>query len=221
VTAIRVATWNLRGLRAGVDAVAHVIREQDVEVLLVQESGSRRHLRMLGEALGMKVAADPIAFPRRRVKDAVLVRPQRGIRSYRQVRFRGASSLYPRGALIARLDDLTAASVHLGLNGAERRAHAAQLLAALGDEPDPILIGADLNAHPWDPATRALADVYRDVWAAVGDGDGLTMPAANPAARIDFLFVEPTVQPLRVWTVPATASDHLMVAADLELARSR
>jgi endonuclease/exonuclease/phosphatase family metal-dependent hydrolase len=221
VSAIRAATWNVRGIRAGVDAVAALIREQEVEVLLVQESGPRRRLRSLGATLGMEVAADPFAFPRRRAKDAVLVRPPRRIRSHRQIRFRGASLLYPRGALIARLDDLTVMSVHLGLNGAERRDHVAQLLAVLRDEPGPILLGGDLNANPWDPAVAGIADAYPDVWAAVGVGDGPTMPAADPKARIDFLFAGPAVQPLRVRTVPTTASDHLMVVADLEITRSR
>ena len=221
MNAIRAATWNLHGLRAGVEAVAEAIRAQAIDVLMVQESGSRRRLRALGAALGMEVATDPIVFPRRRMKDAILVRPPRGISSHRQVRFRGGSPLYPRGALIARLEDLTAVSVHLGLNGAERREHAPQLLAALRDEPDPILIGADLNAHPRDPATTAIANVYGDVWAAVGEADGPTMPAASPSARIDYLFVGPTVQPLRVWTIATTLSDHLMVAADLELPPTR
>ena len=217
MSAIRAATWNIQGLRAGVAAVAALIREQEVDVLLVQESGPRRRLRSLGATLGMEVATDPFAFPRRRAKDAVLVRSARRIRSHRQIRFRGGSLLYPRGALIARLDDLTAVSVHLGLNGAERRDHVAQLLAALRDEPGPILLGGDLNAHPWDPAAAAIADSYPDVWAAVGVGGGPTMPAAVPTARIDFLFADPTVRPLRVRTVPTTASDHLMVVADLEI----
>ena len=217
MSAIRAATWNVRGLRAGVDAVAAVIREQEVDVLLVQESGPRRRLRSLGATLGMEVAVDPFAFPRRRAKDAVLVPPTRPIRSHRQIRFRGGSLLYPRGALIARLDDFTAVSVHLGLNGAERRDHVTQLLAALRDEPHPVLLGGDLNALPWDPATSAIAHTYPDAWAAVGAGDGPTMPAVDPTARIDFLFAEPTVRPLRVWTVPTTASDHLMVVADLEI----
>jgi endonuclease/exonuclease/phosphatase family metal-dependent hydrolase len=219
VSTIRVATWNLRGLRAGVDAVAEVIREEAVDLLLTQETGPRRHLRALGASLGMAVAADPVAFPRRRVKDAVLVRPPRAIRSHRQVRFAGGSLLYPRGALIARVDGLTAVSVHLGLNLAERQSHVEQLLRVLRDEPDPILLGGDLNAHPWDPAFTALTKKFGDVWAIAGEGDGLTMPAAGPTARIDYLFAGPTVQPLRVWTVATTASDHLMVAADLEIGR--
>ena len=221
MSAIRAATWNVRGIQAGIAAVAAVIRAQEAEVVLVQESGPRPRLRSLGATLGMEVAADPFAFPRRRAKDAVLVRPPRRIHWHRQIRFRGGSLLYPRGALMARLDDLTAVSVHLGLNGAERREHVAQLLAALRDEPGPILLGGDLNAHPWDPAAAAIAVAYPDVWEAGGVGDGPTMPAEDPSARIDFLFAEPTVRPLRVWTVPTNASDHLMVVADLEITRSR
>jgi len=163
----------------------------------------------------MEVAADPFAFPRRRVKDAVLVRPPRRLVSHRLVRFRGDSLLYPRGALIARLGDLTAVSIHLGLKRSERVDHARQLLDVIGRDDPRIVIGGDLNAHPDDPAVAAISGVYPDVWAA-GEGEGLTMPAARPTARIDGMFAGAALTPVRAWTVGGTASDHLMVVVDLE-----
>jgi endonuclease/exonuclease/phosphatase family metal-dependent hydrolase len=51
----------------------------------------------------------------------------------------------------------------------------------------------------------------------VDGGDGWTFPAETPAARIDFLFVSPALEPLRAWTVGGAASDHLMVVADLSV----
>jgi endonuclease/exonuclease/phosphatase family metal-dependent hydrolase len=216
-TRIRVATWNVHGLRAGIGPVGHVVRDQAIEVLLVQESGSRRRLRAVGAALGMAVATDPVAFPRRRIKDAVLVRPPRRLGAHRLLRFDGGSLLYPRGALIARLDDLTAVSTHLGLNRAERAGHAQQLLDALRGIEGPLVLGGDLNAHPSDPAVQRIAGSYPEIWAAIGEGEGLTMPGDGPTARIDYLFAGGAVQALRSWTAPTTASDHLMVVADLAL----
>ena len=37
-TVLRVATWNVHGLRGGVDAVAEVVRDEAVDILLLQES---------------------------------------------------------------------------------------------------------------------------------------------------------------------------------------
>ena len=216
---IRVATWNVHGLRGGVQAVAGVVRDEAVDVLLLQESGPRRRLRALGAALGMVVCDDPPAFPRRRVQNAVLARPPRAVRSYRLARFDGGSPLQPRGALVARLGDLTAVSVHLGIAGPERGRHAQQLLEILGSIEEPVVIGGDLNAHPDDTMRVAIAKRYPDVWEGARDGQdqGKTFPSDELVARIDYLFADPAVPPLRAWTAGGTVSDHLMVIADLQV----
>ena len=214
---IRVATWNVHGLRAGVEAVARVVRGERVDILMLQESGPRGRLRALGATLGMVVCADPRAFPRRRIQNAVLVRPPRRVRSHRLVRFDGRSLIHPRGALIARLDDVTAISVHLGLESAERARHVPRLLEIVGDVEQPVVIGGDLNARPEDASPARIAASYPDMWTGVGEGGGSTYPSSNATARIDYLFAGPAVQPLRAWTVGGTVSDHLMVVADLRI----
>jgi endonuclease/exonuclease/phosphatase family metal-dependent hydrolase len=220
-TTLRLATWNIHGLRGGVTAMARVVRDEAIDVLLLQESGPRRRLRDLGRELGWIVCADPRAFPRRRIQNAVLVKspPPRSVRT-RLVRFEGGSLLHPRGALLAGIEGVsTAVSVHLGLDGPERGRHVAQLAGMLDGYPGAYVIGADLNALPEDPGPAAVARWATDCWAAVGEGTGATFPSQRPTARIDYLFVRPTIQPLRTWTVASTASDHLMVVAEVELAR--
>jgi endonuclease/exonuclease/phosphatase family metal-dependent hydrolase len=226
---IRVATWNVHGLRAGEEAVARVIRDEAVDILLLQESGPRRHLRALGAALGMVVCDDPPAFPRRRVHNAVLARPPQEVRSHRFVRFDGGSLVHPRGAVIARLEDITVVSVHLGLEGAERGRHVQQLLEILRRLDEPVVVGGDMNAHPEDAVSATIAAVLPDVWTRVGGSDGQdhgkdlgqdhgrTFPSSMPTARIDYLFTGPAFRPLRVWTSGGTVSDHLMVIADLQV----
>ena len=216
---IRVATWNVHDLRTGVRAIASAIRAEEPDVALLQESGSRGALRDLGRILGWTVAADPRVFPRRRVRNALLARPGAAemIRS-RLVRFAAGSPLRPRGVLVAEVDERwTAASVHLGLEGTERGRHLAELRDLLAGSPQPVVIGADLNARPEEPGPRSLGERFTDVWTSVGEGDGATFPSSAPTARIDYLFVSPAVQPLRAWTAGGTASDHLMVVADLAI----
>jgi endonuclease/exonuclease/phosphatase family metal-dependent hydrolase len=218
---IRVATWNVHGLRAGAEAAARVIRDEAVDILVLQESGPRRRLRALGATLGMVVCDDPPAFPRRRIQNAVMARPPRAVRSHRLVRFDRGSVVHPRGALIARLDDVTAVSLHLGLEGAERGRHVEQLLEILRGIDEPVVVGGDLNALPEDAVSATIAAVLPDVWTRVGGSDdqdhGRTFPSSVPTARIDYLFTGPALQPLRVWTAGGTVSDHLMVIADLQV----
>ena len=214
---IRVATWNVHGLRAGVEAVARVVRGERVDILMLQESGPRGRLRALGATLGMVVCLDPPAFPRRRIQNTVLVRPPSQVRSHRLVRFDGGSLIHPRGALIARLDDVTAISVHLGLESAERARHAPQLLEIVRDVEQPVVVGGDLNARPEDASPARIAASYPDAWTDVGEGGGSTYPSSDATARIDYLFAGPAIRPLRAWTVGGTVSDHLMVVADLDL----
>ena len=217
---LRVATWNVHGLRAGVDAVASVIRAEELDVLLMQESGSRGRLRALVRTLGWTVSADPRAFPRRRVRNAVLARPGAAARIRpRFVRFAGGRPWLPRGALFAELDERwTAVSSHLGLDGPERGRQVRELRSLLVGASQPVVLGADLNALPEDAGPRALAEQLTDVWARVGTGPGATFPSHAPTARIDYLFVGPAVRALRAWTAGGTVSDHLMVVADLRLA---
>ena len=214
---IRVATWNVHGLRAGVQPVASAVRGERVDVLLLQESGPRRRLRALGAALGMVVCGDPLAFPRRRIQNAVLVRPPRAVRAHRLVRFDGGSLVHPRGALVARLGDITVVSVHLGLDRAERARHVKQLLDTAREAEGSVVIGGDLNAHPSDASPARIAASYPDVWTSVGEREAATYPASGPKARIDYLFGGTGIQALRVWTAGGTVSDHLMVVADLRV----
>jgi endonuclease/exonuclease/phosphatase family metal-dependent hydrolase len=216
---IRVATWNVHGLRGSVEEIAWIVHAEELDILLLQESGLRRRLRALGETLGMIVCADPRAFPRRRIQNAILVRGgASSIVHPRLRRFSRGSLAHPRGALVADVDErFSVLSVHLGLHGPERGRHIRQLLAMLDGSSGSFVIGGDLNALPGDPGPSALAGPATDCWEAVGEGGGATFPSHDPRARIDYLFAGPAVRPLRAWTAGGTASDHLMVVADLRL----
>jgi endonuclease/exonuclease/phosphatase family metal-dependent hydrolase len=219
---LRVGTWNVHGMRAGVDEIARVIQAERIDIVALQESGPRRHLRAVGETLGMLVCADPWAFPRRRIQNAVLVR--RGLAttvSHRLHRFSGGSLLYPRGVLLADVGHrVSVLSVHLGLRRSERTHHVDQLLEMLDGSADPFIVGGDLNALPGDPGPSSLAGLAADCWEAVGQGSGATFASHAPTARIDYLFAERAFRPLRAWTAGGTASDHLMVVAELGLTES-
>ncbi|MDI9832839.1 endonuclease/exonuclease/phosphatase family protein [Streptomyces sp. KAU_LT] len=98
-----------------------------------------------------------------------------------------------------------------------RDAGARRLAAALRAEPlaRTVLVG-DLNGTTDDDALSALTSDLRSAQDAAGKGFGLSWPAAFPLARIDHILVR-GVESRSAWTLPATDSDHLPVAASLRL----
>lgn len=223
---MRVLVYNVRGFRDGLDRVVAVVRRTDPDLVLLNESGSRRRLRRFARAVEMDAGADPWSPFRRRVKDAVLVRAPWRIVEHRLHRFADVRRrMYPRGALIAHVGRaghrFWAISTHLGLHPLERL-HAAEELADLARGlAGTVLIGGDCNETPDGRAMSFLADRFWDAWLLGGDVAGETFPAADPTARIDYLFVSEGVLVERV-IVPVLpeASDHLPVLADLTLPES-
>lgn len=213
---ITAVTYNVRGFRAGVEAVANVIERLAPDALLLQETGSRRALRGFADTIGMSCADDPIAWGRRRAKDAVLVREPWHVLSHRQVRFAGSALLYPRAALVAEVAGrggrFWAVSTHLGLGGAERGRQARALSELCRGLDGAVMIGGDLNMSADARAMAPLLERFTDAGAAAGP----TFPANG--ARIDFLLVSGDMEVARAWVEASTASDHAPVAAELEIA---
>ncbi|MFD5556253.1 endonuclease/exonuclease/phosphatase family protein [Streptomyces sp. NPDC127068] len=100
----------------------------------------------------------------------------------------------------------------------ERRNDAARLLAdAVHAEPLPrVVVLGDLNGTDRDRALAPLTSGLRSAQREAGDGFGFTWPAAFPVVRIDDVLVR-GMTPRSSWTLPATGSDHLPVAASLTL----
>lgn len=222
---VRAVTYNVRGFRNGLDRVANVAGHFQPDVLLVNESGGRLELRRFARHLGMRAARDPWSPLRRRVKNAVLVRPPWRVVGRRLHRFSVARRFYPRGALIAELrrpgGHMWAAAIHLGLAPAERRRQAEELVEIVDRLEGPVLLGGDLNERPDGHAATVVGRRLSDVWLLGGDADGETYPAEAASARIDFLFVSKGFRVQRS-VVPAgpdarAASDHRPVVAELTL----
>lgn len=222
---VRVVVYNVRGFRDGFERLVRQVGRLEPDVVLLNETGGRWQLAWFARTLGMDLARDPWSPLRRRVKDAVLVRPPWWIAEHRQHRFEGGPWLYPRGALVARIENggarLCAVSIHLGLHPRERLAHARALVGLLRDVGTPVVMGGDLNERPEGRAVAYLSERFPDAWLLGGDVDGETYPAAEPTARIDYLFVSKGIVVERVIVPPGAdareGSDHRPVVAELTL----
>jgi vancomycin resistance protein VanJ len=104
-----------------------------------------------------------------------------------------------------------------GFTAGQRDAAADALGRAIAAEPlpDVVLLG-DLNGTMNDRALASVTSQMRSTQGASGDGMGFSWPASFPMARIDQIMVK-GIQPRSSWTLPRTPSDHLPVAARLEL----
>ncbi|MFF5446847.1 endonuclease/exonuclease/phosphatase family protein [Streptomyces sp. NPDC012888] len=102
-----------------------------------------------------------------------------------------------------------------GFATGNRDAAAARLAAELEAGPPgrTVLVG-DFNGTTGDRAMAAVFSGFRPAQREAGSGFGFSWPAAFPVARIDHVLVR-GLDPVAAWTLPATASDHLPVAARL------
>ena len=218
---LRVLVYNVKGFRAGVEAVAAAVAGVHADVAMVNEAGTRRRRRRFCGAVGMEPAAPRLLPLARTVRNAVLVRPPWRVVAVRLHRFANSRRFYPRGALVAHVGRagyrLWAVSVHLGLAGEERRRHAEELTDLLQALPGPVALGGDFNEGPRQPAARWVQDRFWDAWGDAGGGQ--TFPAGDPTSRIDYLFLSERlrVRGAEVLDGPAAeaASDHLPLVVDL------
>jgi endonuclease/exonuclease/phosphatase family metal-dependent hydrolase len=214
---LRVATANLHGLQSGEDEIVALLAPVSLDLVLVQECGSRGRFRRLSERLGSERVADPPAVVRRRVKNGLLLRRPWSVTGIEHHRFARSSRWHPRGVVAASLavdgGAIWALSTHLGLAGAERLRNARELIEIMR-ERRPFVLGGDLNALEDSRVVGLLGEVAVDV----GRNAGATYPAGAPAARIDYLFVSPdiAVGPVEVIGGPRV-SDHLILTAEIEL----
>ncbi|GGR41247.1 endonuclease/exonuclease/phosphatase family protein [Streptomyces roseolus] len=112
-------------------------------------------------------------------------------------------------------------SVRVGPSGftARARDEALGLLAAeVRAEPvRRVVVMGDLNGSTDDRALRPLTGRLVSAQTEAGAGFGFTWPARLPAVRIDQILLGGGVRAASAWTLPATASDHLPVAARIIL----
>jgi ferritin len=218
---LRVVAYNVRGFRQGLGRVVRVAELLEPDVLLLNESGGRLRLRRFARAVGMELARDPWSPLRRRVKNAVLVRPPWVVLEHRLNRFEGGSFLLPRGALVARLGRdglrLLAIATHLGLHPGERLRHARELVGLLARPDGAVVLGGDLNETPERRARSPLRAV-RDAWLAAGEGrERPSRPGPDRAYRLRVRDRGIAVERARVAQEGEArrASDHRPLVAEL------
>lgn len=102
-------------------------------------------------------------------------------------------------------------------NRQSRRAELARLLGVqrFMSRQHPAIIGGDFNAPAGDAVFDLLKDAgFRDSFVEAGSGWPDTYPNAAPMLRIDHLWVNAAITPVRAAAVKTVHSDHRMVVCD-------
>lgn len=132
--------------------------------------------------------------------------------STRALRATVATDRGPLAVYVAHLGSVRLLPIN-GFWTADRDAGAQALAAAIrADRAERVVLVGDLNGTLDDRALDGLTAQMRSAQEAAGDGVGFTWPTAFPVARIDQILVR-GVRPDSAWSLPATGSDHLPVAA--------
>jgi endonuclease/exonuclease/phosphatase family metal-dependent hydrolase len=100
---------------------------------------------------------------------------------------------------------------------------AQQLLNALKDIKDPLIVVGDFNDSPAGRAYQLMRYQFGDAWIeSRGTVEGFSYPADKPAKRIDYIFLRAAdrIRTRRAWIVNTLASDHVPVVAELEIGGS-
>ncbi|MFI6056842.1 endonuclease/exonuclease/phosphatase family protein [Streptomyces sp. NPDC051286] len=107
--------------------------------------------------------------------------------------------------------------LHSGFTANQRDDSADALGEAIAHERlGKVILLGDLNGTMNDRSLNEVTSQMRSTQGAAGDGFGFSWPASSPMARIDQIMVK-GVEPMSSWTLPATDSDHLPIAARVEL----
>ncbi len=242
---VRVMSYNIhhgQGVDGRLDLprIAAEIRESGADVIGLQEvdrhwSGRSAFVDQAAElarmlrmhvVYGANLDRDPLqpGEPRRQYGTAIL--SDAPIHDWRNTLLPRTGNLEQRGVLEALITvrgvPVRVFTTHLQHNSqAERIAQIAAVREIIGVPAESVVLTGDLNARPDTPEIAAITQGLVDAWAEAGVGDGYTLSAENPFARIDYVLHSADVVARSATVLSTVGSDHLPVTADLVLSGDR
>ena len=234
---LRVMTYNIHhgeGLDKRVDLqrIADLIKREQADIVALQEvdKGVQRTARRdlpaeLAALTGLAcVFSNNYHFQGGEYGNAVLTRFP--IKRWTNAHYKMLRPGEQRGILQVVLDvhgrELVFMATHIDYRGddSERLLSAAEIKELIEQyRGRPMILCGDFNDTPTSRTHQQIAENFTDAWAAVGTGDGFTIPAEKPRKRIDYIWLGKgsSLTPLKVWVPESAASDHLPVVAELRL----
>jgi endonuclease/exonuclease/phosphatase family metal-dependent hydrolase len=122
-----------------------------------------------------------------------------------------------RGALLARFGDsadgLAVMIAHLSLSAQARTKQLGFIAEVMQDYPHAVLMG-DLNT---DAHSNEMRHLFARCSLQPPTHPVPTFPSWKPRRALDHILVSPEIKIEKVWTLPQAFSDHLALAAEIQL----
>ena len=218
MTGLRLVGWNVRSLRDDSAGVARALRELGPDVALLQEAPRLLMSGLANARLARRAGLRRVVGGAAAAGNLLLVSSRVAVVDAQALRLPRRPGLHLRGAVQALLEvegaRVAVLGTHLDLDPAARLDTARRLRASF--PATPLVVAADVNAEPGEPAWQAISAGLVDL----GAGLGPTFPQRSPHRRIDGVFAEPSLVVVRVERPdPGPVTDHLPLVVDLRLDR--
>jgi len=230
---VRLATWNIKSGRRGLERVGAHVRSLQADIVALQEV-DRCTRRSAGVDL-LPAIARIAAFPHFHFFKAMdwkggdygLAFLSRWPLVCPRVGFLPCGRSEPRivASALVETDEgplqlHTTHLMNLDSSGRTRLAQARAILSRVSESDLPQVVVGDFNETPSGRSCREFARQMTDVFLERGEGPEETFPMflrVLPARRIDYIFATRDIQPLRARVAQTDASDHHALVADLAL----
>ncbi|MBZ0297329.1 MAG: endonuclease/exonuclease/phosphatase family protein [Anaerolineae bacterium] len=227
---ITVATYNVEAYKQSLDSIIQVVRDVDAEIIAFQELS-----RELADRLTAEFALD---YPYKALHpDAEDATCGQGILSRYPIRdsqYWQHTMGFQRAEIQVGTEMLTIFNSHpatpLTTSYEQRAWEIRDLLERASSVRGPLLLMGDFNMEEWSDDYKHITSHYHDTYAEAGsDRRRFTFPNAlaglpiistfiSPVVRLDYIFRNKKVHPLRVMTwTDSGGSDHLPLRAVLLL----
>ncbi len=235
---LRIVTFNIQGARYGSERIAAWLRDQDADVVFLQEvrrksdRQPRGQTAMFAEVLGGYhwISGDTAGVAPERHCDVAIMsrRPLSDIRIHDapaggRVFAISATIEGPSGPLrvvsvhttsTAKLD-----SERIARSAGQRFAEMAALLEYVRSYEGDIVVAGDFNAAPWMPEYHSVTQELTDL-APAAMRKKATFPTYRPSLRIDYVFARGDIHALAYEVAAVRLSDHAPVTAALKFSRA-
>lgn len=227
---LRMVTYNIHGAvdcdnKKRPAGIADTLRQAEADIIALQEVQMLRRLNRqsmqaayLAKSLKMYYAYGPVTHsPTGSSGNAILSRYP----ITRKVNHMLPNSRDKRCCLQVDLHlhdcRLTFLNLHLGLNQVERFRHLKYyILPLINSLVNPYVLAGDFNAVPEHPEIKLLNTLV-DTFLFNSGPILYSFPAVRPEARIDYIFVRPSLPVAEAYIMESTASDHLPVVSTIEI----
>ncbi len=230
---VRVMTYNVRGAFSDADKVVQDIRDQNPDIVCLQETGhgfggavashfEGWHSESAGDVTTLSrfplLSAEVWPFRgTRRIVETRWQTPQgplRVLNTHISTSFKNRDHKTSRTRL-ERYKQLMAEARPAAMARLEQVHYIESAVTDAYRQNEPTIMGGDFNTPPRGLFYRILDSEWDEAFAQSGFGLGTTFPSHRPVLRIDYIWMKNGVKSKRAFVPNAKGSDHLPVVSDL------